>query len=125
MSLINTYINISRAVRAFARKAKAHLVKKLQGELDLINAQLAEVEERRSDNMINLHQAHYAELDRLANEKEEAWLRICNEYDRKMSAECTSFVERKASIAITSQAIADDLKARRVAVSPELDNLTK
>lgn len=123
MSLINTYINISRAVRAFIRKAKAHLVKKLQGELDLINTQLAEVEARRSDNMISLHQAHYAELERLANEKEEAWLRICNEHARKLADECSDFVERKASIAVTSQAIADDLKARRVAVSSELDNL--
>ena len=123
MSLITTYINISRAVRAFSRKVKAHLVSKLNKELENINKQLAEVEARRSDNMINLHQSHYAELERLANEKEEAWLRICNEYDAKVKSEVSAFTDRKASIAVTSQAIADDLKLRRVAVSSELDNL--
>lgn len=124
MSLINTYVNISRAVRTLANSVKKYLIKKLEVELDVIEVQLASAESRRSENMVNLHQAHYDAVESFAKEKEEAWVRICNEYESKLTKEVEGFNQRKAAISVVAQAVADDLKSRRASVSSELDKLT-
>lgn len=48
---------------------------------------------------------------------------LYKKFDDLAAAEVSRFTVAKASIAVVSQAIADDLKSRRAALSSELDKL--
>lgn len=97
MSLINTYVSVSQFFRKVGTSIRKKLISKLEAELFRTEIDLAKAEEKRSENMTKLHQEHY-----------------------KAAA---AIGEQKASIAVVSQAIADDLKSRRAALSSELDKL--
>lgn len=123
MSLINTYVSISQFCRRLAAHIRNKLIDKLQVELLRTEVALADAEEKRSAAMVSLHNDHYAAVAALEKEKEEAWVKICNKYEAKLTAELNGFTMKRASVAVVSQAVADDLKSRRAALSSELDKL--
>lgn len=73
--------------------------------------------------MVSLHTEFYASKQKLSDELEAAIVALYDKYDKDSKQLESSFEIKKASIAVVSQAIADDLKSRRAALSSELDKL--
>lgn len=134
MSLINTYVSVSQFFRKVGTSIRKKLISKLEAELFRTEIDLAKAEEKRSENMVSLHTDHYAAKQKLADELQAGLDALYAKYDKefeemhvKYGNACnqldSSFEINKASIAVVSQAIADDLKSRRAALSSELDKL--
>jgi hypothetical protein len=123
MSLINTYVSVSQFFRKVGYKIKGKLIAKLEVELARTENDLFAAEEKRSDNMVSLHTDHYAAKQKLADELQAGLDALYAKYDKDCKQLDSSFEIKKASIAVVSQAIADDLKSRRAALSSELDKL--
>ena len=123
MSLINTYVSVSQFFRKVGTSISKVLISKLEAELSRIEVNLAKAEEKRSENMVSLHTDHYAARQQLANELQVGLDALYAKYDKDCKQLDSSFEIKKASIAVVSQALADDLKARRAALSSELDKL--
>lgn len=123
MSLINTYVSVSQFFRKVGTSIRKKLISKLEAELFRTEIDLAKAEEKRSENMVSLHTDHYAAKQKLADELQAGLDALYAKYDKDCKQLDSSFEIKKASIAVVSQAIADDLKARRAALSSELDKL--
>lgn len=123
MSLINTYVSVSQFFRKVGTSIRNKLIAKLEAELFRTEIDLASAEEKRSENMVSLHTEFYAAKQKLSDELEDAIVALYDKYDKDSKQLESSFEIKKASIAVVSQAIADDLKSRRAALSSELDKL--
>ena len=123
MSLINTYVSISQFCRRLASRVRNKLIQKLEAELFRTEIDLASAEEKRSENMVSLHNDYYADKQKLADELQAGIDAVYAKYNKDIQQLDDSFSIKKASIAVVSQAIADDLKSRRAALSSELDKL--
>lgn len=123
MSLINTYVSISQFCRRLASHVRNKLIQKLEAELSRTEIDLASAEEKRSENMVSLHTDYYAAKQKLSNDLEDSIDALYAKYEKDCKQLDDSFSIKKASIAVVSQAIADDLKSRRAALSSELDKL--
>ncbi|UQK57857.1 hypothetical protein Kp7_17 [Klebsiella phage Kp7] len=123
MSLINTYVSISQFCRRLASRVRNKLIAKLQAELARTENDLFAAEEKRSENMVKLHQEHYKAAAAIGEQKAAELDALYKKFDDMAAAEVSRFTVAKASIAVVSQAIADDLKSRRAALSSELDKL--
>lgn len=73
--------------------------------------------------MTKLHQEHYKAAAAIGEQKAAELDALYKKFDDLAAAEVSRFTVAKASIAVVSQAIADDLKSRRAALSSELDKL--
>lgn len=123
MSLINTYVSVSQFFRKVGTSIRKKLISKLEAELFLTEIDLAKAEEKRSENMVKLHQEHYKAAAAIGEQKAAELDALYKKFDDMAAAEVSRFTVAKASIAVVSQAIADDLKSRRAALSSELDKL--
>lgn len=123
MSLINTYVAVSQFVRKVSYKIKRKLIAKLEVELARTENDLFAAAEKRSENMVKLHQEHYKAAAAIGEQKAAELDALYKKFDDLAAAEVSRFTVAKASIAVVSQAIADDLKSRRAALSKELDEL--
>lgn len=123
MSLINTYVSISQFCRRLASRVRNKLIKKLEAELFRTEVDLVSAEEKRSENMVSLHTDYYAAKQKLSNDLQDSIDALHAKYEKDCKQLDDSFSIKKASIAVVSQAIADDLKSRRAALSSELDKL--
>lgn len=123
MSLINTYVSVSQFFRKVGTSIRNKLIAKLEAELFRTEIDLASAEEKRSENMVSLHTEFYAAKQKLSDELEDAIVALYDKYDKDSKQLESSFEIKKASIAVVSQAIADDLKSRRASLSSELDKL--
>lgn len=123
MSLINTYVSVSQFFRKVGTSIRKKLIAKLEAELFRTEIDLASAEEKRSDNMVSLHTEFYAAKQKLSNELQDGIDALYAKYDKEIKQLESSFDIKKASISVVSQAIADDLKSRRAALSSELDKL--
>lgn len=123
MSLINTYVAVSQFFRKVGTSVRNKLISKLEAELFRTEVDLAKAEEKRSENMVKLHQEHYKAAAAIGEQKAAELDALYKKYDDLAAAEVSRFTVAKASIAVVSQAIADDLKSRRAALSSELDKL--
>lgn len=123
MSLINTYVSVSQFFRKVGTSIRNKLISKLEVELARTENDLFAAEEKRSSNMVSLHTDHYAAKQKLADELQAGLDALYAKYDKDCKHLDSSFEIKKASIAVVSQAIADDLKSRRAALSSELDKL--
>lgn len=123
MSLINTYVSVSQFFRKVGTSIRKKLISKLEAELFRTEIDLAKAEEKRSENMTKLHQEHYKAAAAIGEQKAAELDALYKKFDDLAAAEVSRFTVAKASIAVVSQAVADDLKARRAALSSELDKL--
>ncbi|UFK26399.1 hypothetical protein ZK1_38 [Klebsiella phage vB_KpnP_ZK1] len=123
MSLINTYVSVSQFFRKVGTSIRKKLISKLEAELFRTDIDLAKAEEKRSENMVKLHQEHYKAAAAIGEQKAAELDALYKKFDDLAAAEVSRFTVAKASIAVVSQAIADDLKSRRAALSSELDKL--
>ncbi|UVX31884.1 polysaccharide chain length determinant protein [Klebsiella phage VLCpiA2a] len=123
MSLINTYVSVSQFFRKVGTSIRKKLISKLEAELFRTEIDLAKAEEKRSENMVKLHQDHYKAAAAIGEQKAAELDALYKKFDDLAAAEVSRFTVAKASIAVVSQAIADDLKSRRAALSSELDKL--
>lgn len=123
MSLINTYVSLSQFFRKVGTSIRKKLISKLEAELFRTEIDLAKAEEKRSENMTKLHQEHYKAAAAIGEQKAAELDALYKKFDDLAAAEVSRFTVAKASIAVVSQAIADDLKSRRAALSSELDKL--
>ncbi|CAK6597217.1 hypothetical protein PmP19_37 [Proteus phage PmP19] len=123
MSLINTYVSVSQFFRKVGTSIRKKLISKLEAELFRTEIDLAKAEEKRSENMTKLHQEHYKAAAAIGEQKAAELDALYKKFDDLAAAEVSRFTVAKASIAVVSQAIADDLKSRRAALSSELDKL--
>uniref|UniRef100_A0AAU6NT37 Uncharacterized protein n=1 Tax=Klebsiella phage vB_KpnP_PYH-2 TaxID=3116870 RepID=A0AAU6NT37_9CAUD len=123
MSLINTYVSLSQFFRKVGTSIRKKLISKLEAELFRTEIDLAKAEEKRSENMTKLHQEHYKAAAAIGEQKAAELDALYKKFDDLAAAEVSRFTVAKASIAVVSQAVADDLKARRAALSSELDKL--
>ncbi|CAK6604842.1 polysaccharide chain length determinant protein [Klebsiella phage vB_Kpn_K61PH164C1] len=123
MSLINTYVSVSQFFRKVGTSIRNKLIAKLEAELFRTEIDLAAAEEKRSENMVSLHAEFYAAKQKLSDELQAGIDALYTKYDKDIKQLESSFEIKKASIAVVSQAIADDLKSRRAALSSELDKL--
>lgn len=123
MSLINTYVSVSQFFRKVGTSIRNKLIAKLEAELFRTEIDLASAEEKRSENMVSLHTEFYAAKQKLSNELQDSIDALYAKHDKAVKQLESSFEIKKASIAVVSQAIADDLKSRRAALSSELDKL--
>lgn len=123
MSLINTYVAVSQFFRKVGTSIRKKLISKLEAELFRTEIDLAKAEETRSENMVKLHQEHYKAAAAIGEQKAAELDALYKKFDDLAAAEVSRFTVAKASIAVVSQAIADDLKSRRAALSSELDKL--
>lgn len=123
MSLINTYVSVSQFFRKVGTSIRKKLISKLEAELLRTEVDLAKAEEKRSDNMVKLHQEHYKAAAAIGEQKAAELDALYKKFDDLAAAEVSRFTVAKASISVVSQAIADDLKSRRAALSSELDKL--
>lgn len=123
MSLINTYVSVSQFFRKVGTSIRNKLISKLEAELFRTEIDLAKAEEKRSENMVKLHQEHYKAAAAIGEQKAAELDALYKKFDDLAAAEVSRFTVAKASIAVVSQAIADDLKSRRAALSSELDKL--
>ncbi|UVD41763.1 hypothetical protein KPN7_29 [Klebsiella phage KPN7] len=123
MSLINTYVSVSQFFRKVGTSIRKKLIFKLEAELFRTDIDLAKAEEKRSENMVKLHQEHYKAAAAIGEQKAAELDALYKKFDNLAAAEVSRFTVAKASIAVVSQAIADDLKSRRAALSSELDKL--
>lgn len=123
MSLINTYVSVSQFFRKVGTSIRKKLISKLEAELFRTEIDLAKAEEKRSENMTKLHQEHYKAAAAISEQKAAELDALYKKFDDLAAAEVSRFTVAKASIAVVSQAIADDLKSRRAALSSELDKL--
>lgn len=123
MSLINTYVAVSQFFRKVGTSVRKKLISKLEAELFRTEIDLAKAEEKRSENMTKLHQEHYKAAAAIGEQKAAELDALYKKFDDLAAAEVSRFTVAKASIAVVSQAIADDLKSRRAALSSELDKL--
>lgn len=123
MSLINTYVSVSQFFRKVGTSIRNKLIAKLEAELFRTEIDLASAEEKRSENMVSLHTDFYAAKQKLSDELQAGIDALYAKYDKEIKQLESSFDIKKASIAVVSQAIADDLKSRRAALSSELDKL--
>lgn len=123
MSLINTYVAVSQFVRKVSYKIKRKLIAKLEVELARTENDLFAAAKKRSENMVKLHQEHYKAAAAIGEQKAAELDALYKKFDDLAAAEVSRFTVAKASIAVVSQAIADDLKSRRAALSSELDKL--
>lgn len=114
MSLINTYVCLSQFLRKLTNKVHNKLIERIKDRIACIEDEQVSVESRRSKQMIDCHNKYYADIAAL---------------EAKFKAERAKldegFNSKKASIAIVSQAISDDLKRELASMKMELDNLTK
>lgn len=123
MSLINTYVAVSQFVRKVSYKIKRKLIAKLEAELSRTEADLASAESKRSENMVSLHTEFYAENQKRSDKLQADIDALYAAFNKDCKQAAEAFEIKKASIAVVSQAIADDLKSRRAALSKELDEL--
>lgn len=123
MSLINTYVSISQFCRRLASRVRNKLIAKLQVELARTENDLFAAEEKRSDNMVALHNDFYAANQERADKLQSDIDKLYAQFNKDCASAASEFDIKKASIAVVSQAIADDLKSRRAALSSELDKL--
>lgn len=123
MSLINTYVSVSQFFRKVGTSIRNKLIAKLEAELFRTEIDLASAEEKRSENMTKLHQEHYKAAAAIGEQKAAELDALYKKFDDLAAAEVSRFTVAKASIAVVSQAIVDDLKSRRAALSSELDKL--
>lgn len=123
MSLINTYVAVSQFVRKVSYKIKRKLIAKLEVELARTENDLFAAAKKRSENMVKLHQEHYKAAAAIGEQKAAELDALYKKFDDLAAAEVSRFTVAKASIAVVSQAISDDLKSRRAALSSELDKL--
>lgn len=123
MSLINTYVSVSQFFRKVGTSIRNKLISKLEAELFRTEIDLAKAEEKRSENMVKLHQEHYKAAAAIGEQKAAELDALYKKFDDLAAAEVSRFTVAKASISVVSQAIADDLKSRRAALSSELDKL--
>ncbi|UZN24338.1 hypothetical protein [Klebsiella phage pKV-BS375-3.1] len=123
MSLINTYVSVSQFFRKVGTSIRKKLISKLEAELFRTEIDLAKAEEKRSENMVKLHQEHYKAAAAIGEQKAAELDALYKKFDDMAAAEVSRFTVAKASIAVVSQAISDDLKSRRAALSSELDKL--
>lgn len=123
MSLINTYVSVSQFFRKVGTSIRNKLIAKLEAELFRTEIDLASAEEKRSENMVSLHTDFYAAKQKLSDELQAGIDALYAKHDKEIKQLESSFEIKKASIAVVSQAIADDLKSRRAALSSELDKL--
>lgn len=123
MSLINTYVSVSQFFRKVGTSIRKKLISKLEAELFRTEIDLVKAEEKRSENMVKLHQEHYKAAAAIGEQKAAELDALYKKFDDMAAAEVSRFTVAKASIAVVSQAISDDLKSRRAALSSELDKL--
>lgn len=123
MSLINTYVSVSQFFRKVGTSIRNKLIAKLEAELFRTEIDLASAEEKRSENMVSLHTEFYAAKQKVSDDLQAGIDALYAKYDKDSKQLESSFEIKKASIAVVSQAIADDLKSRRAALSSELDKL--
>lgn len=123
MSLINTYVSVSQFFRKVGTSIRNKLISKLEAELFRTEIDLAKAEEKHSENMVKLHQEHCKAAAAIGEQKAAELDALYKKFDDLAAAEVSRFTVAKASIAVVSQAIADDLKSRRAALSSELNKL--
>lgn len=123
MSLINTYVSVSQFFRKVGTSIRNKLIAKLEAELFRTEIDLASAEEKRSENMVSLHTEFYTAKQKVSDDLQAGIDALYAKYDKEIKQLESSFDIKKASIAVVSQAIADDLKSRRAALSSELDKL--
>lgn len=114
---------MSQFFRKVGTSIRKKLISKLEAELFRTENDLFAAEEKRSENMVSLHTDHYAVKQKLADELQAGLDALYAKYDKDCKQMESSFEIKKASIAVVSKAIADDLKSRRAALSSELDKL--
>lgn len=123
MSLINTYVSVSQFFRKVGTSIRNKLISKLEIELARTENDLFAAEEKRSSNMVSLHNEFYAENQKRADKLQSDIDALYAAFNKDCKQAAEAFEIKKASIAVVSQAIADDLKSRRAALSSELDKL--
>lgn len=125
MKLITTLVYLSQAMRSLAEKARRKAITSIKKGLDEVESDLESVEVNRSRHMVQAHNDFYATKARLDKEEAEAIRAIQLSFDRKRARNSTEFTERRKCIALVAKGAVTELTKVRVALSRELDHLTK
>lgn len=125
MKLITTLVYLSQAMRSLADKARRKAITSIQKGLDEIEDELESVEVNRSRHMVQAHNDFYATKARLDDEEAKAIRAIQAKFDRSRARNSAEFSERRKCIALVAKGAVTELTKVRVALSRELDHLTK
>lgn len=125
MKLISILVLVSQSLRSLATKARNKAIISIRKGLQDVEAQLQDVEGRRSEHMQAAHQKFYttkAGLD-AAYEKELAALKA--KYEAKHASNKAGFEEKRKVIALVAKGAVQELVVVRTRLRVELDHLTK
>lgn len=125
MKLILTLVHMSQAMRSLADKARRKAIKSIQSGLIEVDAELEDIEARRSQHMVEAHNSFYAEKDKLDAQLQAAIRKAQERHLAKCSKLTYGFSERRKMIALVSKGAVTELMKVRSCLRRELDNLTK
>lgn len=114
MSMVTILVSLSQYFRTLANRMRNKAIDAIKGRIAMVEAEQVELEQHRSESMIECHNNFYA-----------AEAKLKAEYEAKLSKLKSEFNEHKRTIALTTQAASNELKRELAMLGAELDNLTK
>lgn len=125
MKLITILVHASQALRSMADKARRKAITSIQAGLKEIEADLADVEARRSEHMVKAHNDFYSTAATIRRQEEEAIAKLRAKFSKRLDRNEQGFKERRKCISMVAKGAVAELVKTRAALGRELDHLTK
>lgn len=125
MSLVSTLVYLSQTLRQLSNKVRNKAITAINERIKDVEAEQVSVEEQRSLNMFDLHNAYYGERDKADKAYEDALDKAAAAYDLAINKADKDFAEHRKIIATSSASASNMLKSELVALRTELDHLTR
>lgn len=125
MSIITTLVAVTQSARNLYIRVRNKAIKAIEVRLADIEDELANVEMRRSKNMVAVHAAYYEAREKHKADYEKALADLESRFTQQLNAIDSKFAEDKKTVALIACGASKELQRERTMLSTELDRLTK
>nr|DAP74254.1 MAG TPA: hypothetical protein [Caudoviricetes sp.] len=125
MSMVTILVSLSQYLRNLSIRMKNKAIAAIKERIAVVEAEQVELEEHRSERMVDCHKRYYASYEDLRARHAKDVAEMLERHETEQRNLKADFEENKRTIALTSQAASNELKRELVMLSAELDNLTK
>ncbi|AIT13689.1 polysaccharide chain length determinant protein [Salmonella phage BP12B] len=125
MSMVTILVAMSQYLRSLSVRMKNKAIKAIKDRIAAVEAEQVELEESRSNRMVDCHKRYYASYEDLRARHAKEVAELLERHETEQLNLKADFEDNKRTIALTSQAASNELKRELAMLGTELDNLTK
>ncbi|QZQ75068.1 hypothetical protein [Salmonella phage vB_SenAt-pSL2] len=125
MSMVTILVAMSQYLRSLSVRMKNKAIKAIKDRIAAVEAEQVELEESRSNRMVDCHKRYYASYEDLRARHAKEVAELLQRHETEQLNLKADFEDNKRTIALTSEAASNELKRELAMLGTELDNLTK